>query len=186
MLHFGISKRIPCVGGVRQEFMNTQSLKKKDCVENIVKKYSDTVYKLAFARMRIKEDADDVFQEVFLNYIKNAPEFENDEHEKSWFIRVTLNCCKDVWRARQRCDSVSFDECEDVCDNTLSPDVSLENALAKIGDEERTLIHLYYYEGYKCNEIAKMLGKNAASVRMTLTRARRALKKYMEEDGFDA
>lgn len=178
-------KRIPYVGGVRQELMSSQSLKKKDCVESIIQKYSDTVYKLAFARMRNKEDADDVFQEVFLSYIKNAPEFENDAHEKSWFIRVTLNCCKDIWRTRQRQDYIPLDECEDICD-AESASQSLEYALERLDESEHILIHLYYYEGCSCSEIAKALGKNAASVRMSLTRARRALKKYIEEDGFDA
>lgn len=165
--------------------MSSQALKKKDCVESIVQKYSDTVYKLAFARMRTKEDADDVFQEVFLSYIKNAPEFENDEHEKAWFVRVTLNCCKDIWRTRERQDSISLDECENICsDKTVS--VSLESALSQLDESDRTLIHLYYYEGYSCREIAKMLEKSGAAVRMQLSRARKALKNYIEEDGFDA
>ena len=55
-----------------------------------VKRNSNMVYRLAFSQMKNKEDADDVYQDVFLRYLKNNPCFENAEHEKSWFIRVTL------------------------------------------------------------------------------------------------
>lgn len=161
-------------------------MKKKDCVESIVSKYSDTVYKLAFARMRNKQDADDVFQEVFLSYIKNAPEFDCAEHEKAWFIKVTLNCCKDIWRAENRRDDIPLQECEDICDVQTTDEGCLEFALLKLDDADRSLIHLYYYEGYSCKEIAQMLGKTGAAVRMRLSRARKALKKYIEEDGIDA
>lgn len=164
----------------------TESLQKEDCVEKIIEKYSDTVYKLAFARMRCKEDADDVFQEVFLKYIKNAPEFDSAEHERAWFVRVTLNCCKDMWRKNERRCEVSLDEARDVADKSCDSTSRLEYALARLEENDRTLIHLYYYEEYSCSEIAKMLDKNSAAVRMQLSRARKALKKYMEEDGGDA
>ncbi len=160
-------------------------MKKKDCVESIVSKYSDTVYKLAFARMRNKQDADDVFQEVFLSYIKNAPEFDSDEHEKAWFIRVTLNCCKDIWRSSQRCDDIPLQECEDVCAQDAD-EKRLEFALAQLDVADRSLIHLYYYEGYSCKDLAQMLGKSSAAVRMRLSRVRKVLKKYIEEDSEDA
>lgn len=189
MLQFAVANRIHCVGGVRDNIMNSQikPLKKEDCVEKIIKKYSDTVYKLAFARVRCKEDADDVFQEVFLNYIKNAPEFENAEHEKAWFVRVTLNCCNDIWRKNDKRCEVSLDEARDIAQDSAEENLSLvEYGLNKLEETDRTLIHLYYYEEYSCSEIAKMLGKSSAAVRMQLSRVRKALKKYLQEDGGNA
>ena len=54
----------------------------------------NTVYRLAYAQMKNTSDADDVYQEVFYRYIRKKPFFENQEHKKAWFIRVTVNCCK--------------------------------------------------------------------------------------------
>jgi RNA polymerase sigma-70 factor, ECF subfamily len=39
-----------------------------------------------------------IVQEVFLRYVKKKPVFESDEHEKAWFIRVTINCSKNLWK----------------------------------------------------------------------------------------
>ena len=61
-------------------------------VESVVNKYADMVYRLAFAQVRSKSDADDIFQEVFLRYVRSKPVFENEEHRKAWLIRVTVNC----------------------------------------------------------------------------------------------
>lgn len=60
----------------------------------VIKRNSNTVYRLAFSQTRNKNDAYDIYQDVFLRYLKRKPVFENDEHEKAWFIRVTLNCSK--------------------------------------------------------------------------------------------
>ncbi len=72
--------------------MSNQSLRTNDCVDEVIEKYADMVYRLAFSRVKNKNDADDIFQEVFLRYIKNEREFETEEHRKAWLIRVTINC----------------------------------------------------------------------------------------------
>ena len=60
----------------------------------------------------LKNDADteDIFQTVFLKYVLSSVSFENDEHEKAWFIRVTINACKDLLRNFFRSHTVSLDE----------------------------------------------------------------------------
>ena len=51
-------------------------------------------------------DTEDIFQTVFLKYVLSSVSFESDEHEKAWFIRVTINACKDLiksfFRSRAR------------------------------------------------------------------------------------
>ena len=70
--------------------------------EQLVQDYGDMVYRLAYAQTRSRHDAEDVFQDVFLQAVRRRPQFENREHEKAWLIRVTLNCLKSQWRAATR------------------------------------------------------------------------------------
>ncbi|GAE90481.1 RNA polymerase sigma factor [Acetivibrio straminisolvens] len=77
--------------------MEQKSLCTGDDVENVIRSYSNMVYRLAFSQTTNKSDADDIYQEVFLRYIRKRPQFETEEHRKAWFIRVTVNCCKKVW-----------------------------------------------------------------------------------------
>ena len=64
--------------------------------EAVIARYADTVYRTAYAQTGSRMDADDVFQEVFLRYVKARPVFENEEHRKAWLLRVTVNCARDV------------------------------------------------------------------------------------------
>ena len=57
--------------------------------EETVRRYSDMVYRLAFARTGNTADAEDVYQEVFLRYLRSDPQFTSEEHRKAWLLRVT-------------------------------------------------------------------------------------------------
>ena len=68
------------------------------------------VYRLAYAQTRSRHDADDIFQEVFLQTVRKRPVFDSVEHEKAWLIRVTINACKDLLKSFFRSRTVSLDE----------------------------------------------------------------------------
>lgn len=147
--------------------------------ERIVNAYADTVYRLAYAYAHKRADADDIFQDVFYRYFRKRPAFESSEHEKAWFLRVTVNCAKkrlsSAWRRR-------VGTLEDDIPFLTAEDSGLNEALSKLPAVDRSVIHLFYYEGYRAEEIGALLGLNASAVRTRLTRARRKLKAYMKEE----
>ena len=63
-------------------------------MEDVVRRYADTVYRLAVLNTNNKVEADDVFQEVFLKLLRYKKTIISEEHLKAWLIRVTLNQCK--------------------------------------------------------------------------------------------
>lgn len=81
-----------------------------DEIKQIIKRNSNAVYRLAYAQMKNSADADDVYQEVFYRYIKKQPIFENAEHERAWFIRVTVNCSKTSLRSFWKTKVCELDE----------------------------------------------------------------------------
>lgn len=66
-------------------------------VNRAIERYSDTVRRLCMVYLKSDSDTEDIFQTVFLKYLLRSVPFENDEHEKAWFIRVTINACKDFF-----------------------------------------------------------------------------------------
>lgn len=62
-------------GGFAQVEQGYSQEKENDCLEKDIRVYSNMVYRLAFSQMRNRSDADDVFQEVFLRYIREKPQF---------------------------------------------------------------------------------------------------------------
>ena len=152
----------------------------RDSPEAVIRRYSDMVYRLAFARTGNRSDAEDLYQEVFLRYLTRAPAFTSEEHRKAWLLRVAVNCANRFhtapWRKRteplSEALSVPAPEGEDLWEE-----------LRRLPEKDRTVLHLYYYEDMTTEEIAKLLDRNPATVRSQLLRAREKLKKLLVEEG---
>lgn len=149
-------------------------------LRQVVETYGNMVYRLALAQTHSGHDADDVFQEVFLRYLRSAPDFREEEHRKAWLLRVAVNCANrfhaSPWRRRteplSEALSVPAPEGEDLWEE-----------LRRLPEKDRTVLHLYYYEDMTTEEIAQMLDRNPATVRSQLLRARAKLKKLLVEEG---
>lgn len=159
--------------------MEQQSLRTDDCIENVVKFYSNMVYRLAFSQTRNKSDADDIFQEVFMRYIKKQPQFETEEHRKAWLIRVTINCTKKLWASSWLKKTKPLDE--NMTFETRE-DTNLHYELQKLPIKYRVVIHLFYYEDLSIEEISSVLKRKPSTIRTQLTRARYKLKEILKED----
>lgn len=147
--------------------------------DRIVDTYSDMVYKLAYAQVRNKNDADDIYQEVFLRYVRKKPAFESTENEKAWFIRVTVNCCKNFWNTPFRKHTQSL---EDNIVFQSEEESYLKPLVDQLPEAYRAVVHLFYYEDMAVSEISKVLGRKEATVRVQLMRSRKLLRDILEGD----
>lgn len=159
--------------------MKPQSLRGEDCAEEVIRVYSNLVYRLAFARTGTTYDADEIFQEVFLRYIKKRPIFENEDHRKAWFIKVTVNCSKKMWGSAWKRKTVPLEE---TLQFETKEDTDLYNELQQLPPKYREVIHLFYYEDLSTEEIARVLKRKSATVRTQITRARTLLKNLLKEE----
>ncbi len=157
--------------------------------ERVVEQHADMVYRLAFAQVRSKADADDVFQEVFLRYVQARQDFDSEEHIKAWLIRVTLNCSrkhlKSAWLRKVMPLPAWLEEKRRVEEGftfELHEESEVHDAMQRLGPKYRAVIHLFYYEGCSVAEIGRILGVRESTVRTQLTRARAKLAKLLEED----
>lgn len=166
--------------------MEQENMNEREMIE----KYTDLVYKIAWEYFRNQYDADDVCQEVFLKYWKKRPVFHDSEHEKAWFIRVTINQCNNVWKMPWNRRKVSMEE--EIMQGILtehsgkeftegiSDNIVLHQALDKLTGKERTLIYLFYYEEYKVGEIAECLSISESAAYVRLNRTRKKLKRLLK------
>lgn len=150
--------------------------------EQLIYDYGNTVYRLAYAQTRSQHDADDIFQEVFLRVAQNRPVFDSESHEKAWILRVTLNCLKSHWRAAWRRHDVPLDE---RIPFPAPEERALDNALRQLSPKYRAAVHLFYYEGYSAEEIARMTGEKPSTIRTRLTRARAQLRDLLKGESDD-
>lgn len=151
-------------------------------IETAVMLYSGMVYKLACARMLNKADAEDVYQEVFLRYVRKSPSFESEEHRKAWLIRVTVNCAAKCAKQRARAVPAEITDTGEAEPFAGEDRIELLEALSKLPPKYREVIHLFYFEDMPAEDIAKLLRRRRSTVTSQLSRARKMLKKFLEED----
>ena len=172
-----------------------------------IDKYGDMLFKLSYVRLQNKQDAEDVVQEVFYQYLKNPPSFQSPEHEKAWFLKVALNACRKVWRSAWKRHQSPWQcreggEAEELPINQDRPEGEpasmtcgpeehlvrreenrrlLESVMA-LPEKYRDVIHLFYYEELSVKEISQVTGRGESTVTSQLTRGRELLRRTLKEE----
>lgn len=147
--------------------------------EQVWEAYGPRLYRFCLLQMKKPADAEDVLQDVLIKRLYHAPRFKSPEHERNWLFQVALNLCRDEWRRHRRSEL----PLEAAVNVPLPPaELSLLEQAAGLPEKQRTALHLYYYEGYSVQEIARLLGVTAPTVKMRLKRGREALRKEWVEE----
>lgn len=154
--------------------------------EKIIERNGKSIYKIAFVYMKNRFDADDVYQEVLLRFLKYRPEFVSNEHEKNWFITVTINVCKSFKSSAWQRHNVTVDDdswsqiLSDGTDSDLTgQDSAVMDALMMLDDDTRLIMQMYYYEGYSVKEISIITKIKETSVYMRMSRGRKKMRRIL-------
>lgn len=163
--------------------MEIQLLRADSCVSEIISKYADLVFRLCIVYLKNKADAEDAFQDIFIKFFEKKPEFNDEEHMKAWLIKCTTNHCKNMLGSYWNRFRVSIDNV--VLHTEDKEDDELVRFVMKLPFKYKSVIYLYYYEGYSSLEISKILNIKEATVRTQLKRGRELLKKDLSSGGFE-
>jgi len=146
---------------------------------------ADTMYRVALAQMQNSEDAEDAVQDVFAKFISAAPRITDEEHERAWLIRATVNRCHDLQRRRKVRTHLDLDEVVELADADSSDKdavMDLMSCLALIPEKNRSAIVLHYLEDRSVEQTAEILGITVSAVKMRLSRGREMLKELVGEE----
>lgn len=149
----------------------------KQDIEQIMEKYGDMVYRIALNYTSSPENAEDVFQDVFIAYGEKLLGFKDEDHKKAWLIRVTINKSKNIVASSWNRKTVELDE--NISFETPE-ELGVFEAVNKLPENYKTVIYLIYYEGYKVKEIADILKTNENTIKTWAFRAREMLKENLE------
>lgn len=154
-------------------------------VNRAIERYSDTIRRLCMIYLKNYADTEDIFQTVFLKYVLSSVLFESEEHEKAWFIRVTINACKDLLKSFFRSRTISLDQVtEQTAD--LPPDHrDVWDAVCSLPQKYRDVVYLHYFEEYTAPQISHILGKNVNTIYTLLTRSKKMLREKLGGDAYE-
>ena len=122
-------------------------------------------------------DTEDAVQSVFLKLIDSKKTFQDHEYEKAWLITTAKNHCNNILKNWWRTYRINLDVVPDIPvwdDNELSKEVL--SKLLTLPKQYKTVLYLYYFEGYTTKEVAKILKRNESTIRTHLQRGREQLK----------
>lgn len=157
--------------------MNGESRRPMDW-EALLLRNENHMYRAALAVLGNREEAKDAVQDALVRYLEKRPALNDEEHERAWLLRVTVNGCKSRLRSPWRKRRVELCEVLETAEDSGAHEELLE--MEALPPQDRAAIHLHYYEGYTTAEIAAMTGEAEGTVRSRLYRARQKLRRLLE------
>ena len=154
-------------------------------VDETFRKYGDRIFLAAFSICQNRADADDVVQDTLIRYYSLSKEFENESHLKAWLIRVAINRAKDMTSSFWRRNKVEWEDYMDELAFEEPEDSRLFEAVMRLPEKYRTVIHLFYYEDYTVEEISNILQRPEGTIKSQLNRGRKLLKIMLQEEWND-
>ena len=145
-------------------------------ITSIYNRYADTVYRVSLMMLKRRAEAEDATSTVFIKLLTAKTSFESEEHLKAWLIVTTQNTCKDMLKNKWFRGRIDYDSIEEPSYLPDSITKEIWEEIVTLDEKYKLPIYLHYYEGYKTEEIAKMMKVNHATVRTRLRTARKKLK----------
>lgn len=165
--------------------MALQNNMTRQTFETYFKEHYSLVYRVAFTQMKAHADAEDVLQEVFVRLLRYQPHFDSSEHEKAWFIRTTINICKDIIKSKWNTSTVSIEKIPEGEKGYFHLPYVREDetlwAVLALPEKYKNCLYFFYYEDYSIKEIARILKIPENTVKTNLKRGREILKNELKE-----
>jgi RNA polymerase sigma-70 factor (ECF subfamily) len=160
-----------------------------DTIECLLETYQHRVFRIAFYLTRDRHEAEDLFQDTWLNVCDKRHQFENVRDPKSWILTILMNRFRDLCRKKRisriyRLEIIRVSEEHAATHSgfdTFEITEALRQALQNIPDKQRMVFILKYIEGYKQTEIGRMTGMPEGTVKSVLFRAVKRMQKELED-----
>ena len=163
----------------------------KKALEELVKKYEQTVYNFAYKICRDKERAEHTMQESFLSMVKSIHQFSGNSKLSTWLYTIVSNHCLMLARSQKRRGYTSLEDDDRLIDEKsiadwhVTPEKITENnelkdvldeAIKKLPYDYRIVFTLRDIEGLSTEETGKIVGLSIPAVKSRLHRARAFLR----------
>lgn len=165
---------------------------KEALVEQLMRMHGTELTNFAYTYVRDWGLAQEIVQDVFVRCYFNLDSFRGEASHKTWLFRITMNRCRDEMRKKsfQKLLTIPLSSFFSLTSNSPTPEdeflekseqEKLAELVLRLPARYREVIILYYYSGFKTEEISRMMEVNAGTVRTRLRRARQLLQKKIEE-----
>lgn len=142
--------------------------------------YMQDVYRLCFSYMKNKMDTEDAVQETFCRLYQAMDKIDEENYVKGWLLVTAGNVCKNMlkhWWRKNR--SWQEEEVSPQCEDEY--EIEMLELVFNLPVKYKSVVYLYFYEGYNSVQIAKLLNKPESTIRTYLQKAKKLLKQELED-----
>ena len=131
-----------------------------------------------------EDDINEAVQETMIEAYKEIKKLKYNQYFKTWIIKILINKCNKQYRKNKKENiSYEYNNIENqIKENEIQTDIDFYIIISKLEYVERIIVTLYYLERYTTKEIAKILNKNENTIKTKLSRAKKKLRRYLEEE----
>ena len=162
-----------------EKYIEGMSNRDKDSLIKFYEITKSDVYAFILSIIKNKEDAEDIFQEVYIKVYEGADMYQAYGKPLAWLLTIAKNLCYMKLRGKE--ETVDIDDMYNLS-NEVENKLILKAIFENVSDEERNIIVLHIVNGLKHREIAKILDLSLSTVLSKYHRAIKKLRKILEED----
>ena len=164
----------------------------KDAIVEILKEYSDGLVLFIYSITGDMTQAEDITEDVFCELMLTKPEYNDKSSFKTWLYAIARYKAFHAIKRRKRFFMRSVDDMYELSDDVdmeknylrSQQKMTLNNALKKISMDYSQVLRLTYLEGFSNSDAAKIMKKTNRQIENLIYRAKKALKKELEKEGF--
>lgn len=158
-------------------------------IAELMREYGNDILRTAYAYVKDKDTAEDIFQETFIKAYRNLDKFNGESSIKTWLIRIAINTSKDYLKSAYNRNVVSVDEFDENAAVSTDDYTAVENAdtyaqvraaVDSLPENYREVVMLVYFKELSVNEAADSIGVPPGTIKSRLSRARDILKTKLE------
>lgn len=162
-----------------RELIKRAKLRDKDAFTELMQFYIKDMYKTAIAIVMNDYDAADAMQDTLLSCWEKIDTLKHDKYFKTWVIRILINKCYSIRKRYQR-ETIMEDYIEQSTEDVSN--LEFKEMLSVLDEKYRVPMYLYYGQGYKISEIAKLLNIPISTIQTRLARGRHQLSDYYKSE----
>lgn len=164
---------------IKNELLVARSKEKdKDAFTQLMQGYMQDMYKVGLAILMNDEDVADAIQDTILACWEKLDTLKKNKYFKTWMTRILINNCYTILNKNKKMTNLEEWE-EPMYEDEIN--LELKEALSHLDEKYRTIVVMYYCQGYSLNEIAAILELNNSTVRTRLQRGREMLATYYKQ-----
>lgn len=147
----------------------------------LVRRHASRVYAVCLAMLNDPDDSQDMAQEALIKGMTRIHSLRDGSQFAAWITRIAQNLCRDHWRVQNRRRELLQEHNPSVTRFAESSPPDIHDALVRLPEKYRVPLMLYYFDGQSSENVAKALEMSRAGASTRLARARRALRRLLED-----